>query len=64
MIETRSSACQDHPKNSVVYVLPRQTSQTDWSIRNPTKQTAHDSELGKGRYNRNKLKFSEFDILQ
>ena len=34
-----------------------------WKIRNPTKQTVNNSEFGQGRYDRNKLKCSEFDIL-
>ena len=34
-----------------------------WKIRNPTKLTVTNSEFGQGRYDRNKLKCSEFDIL-
>ena len=29
VVKTRRSACQNHPKNSVVYILHRRTSQTD-----------------------------------
>ena len=79
MIETRRSAHQNHPKKTVLYtycpdepVKPiSQTvdknyeilSNTSWQIMNPKKQIVNNSEFGQGRYDRNRLKCSEFDIL-
>ena len=79
MIETRMSAHQNHPKklccirialmNQSNRLVKRYTKIMNFSkkspcqIRNPIKQTVNNSEFGQGRYDRNKLKCSEFDIL-
>ena len=75
MIETRRSARQKHAKNSVIYVKPvkpiGQTVEKNYEFliktslenKESKKKMVHDSEFRQGRYNRNKIKCSEFDIL-
>ena len=79
MIETRKCAHQNHPKKlcCIRIALMNQSKRLvkrlkkimnflkkpPWQIRNSTKQTVNNSEFGQGRYDRNKLKCSEFDIL-
>ena len=79
MIETRRSAHQNHPKkqcrirtdlmNKSNRLVKRLTKIMKfqqilpWKIRNSTKQTVNNSEFGPRRYDRNKFKCSEFDIL-
>ena len=79
MNETRRSAHQNHPKKQccIRIALMNQSNRLvkrlekvmkfkkipPWKIRNPTKQTVNNSEFGQGRYDRNRLKCSELDIL-
>ena len=59
--------CSDEPVKSIGQTVDKnykfKKKKPPWQIRNPKKHTVNDSEFGQGRYDRNKLKYSEFDIL-
>ena len=78
MIETRRSAFQNHPKTVLYTYCPDepvkpigQTIEKNYEFlietslvnKESKKKIAHDSVFGKGRYDRNNLKCSKFDIL-